>query len=67
VKNEFAKFAEVLARTKAQLQSVANSIDAAEVRTRQIERKLKDVEAVPDGDAAALEAKVFRLPESRSD
>jgi DNA recombination protein RmuC len=48
VKNEFAKFADVLARTKAQLQSVANSIDAAEVRTRQIERKLKDVEGAPD-------------------
>lgn len=46
VKGEFAKFGEVLARTKAQLQSVANSIDAAEVRTRQMERKLKDVETL---------------------
>jgi DNA recombination protein RmuC len=69
VKSEFARFAEVLARTKAQLQSVANSIDAAEVRTRQIERKLKDVEAAPEpgGEDAALQANVFRLPESRSD
>ncbi len=47
VKNEFGRFGEVLARTKAQLQSVANSIDQAEVRTRQIERRLKDVEAAP--------------------
>ena len=46
VKGEFGKFGEVLARTKAQLQSVANSIDAAEVRTRQMERKLKDVETL---------------------
>src|SRR2546421_7812592 len=30
------------------LQSVANSIDQAETRTRQIERKLKDVEALPE-------------------
>src|SRR5687768_11093620 len=48
VKSEFGKFAEVLANTKRQLQTVANSIDQAEVRTRQIERKLKDVEALPD-------------------
>lgn len=47
VKNEFGRFGEVLARTKAQLQTVANSIDQAEVRTRQIERRLKDVEAAP--------------------
>jgi len=54
VKNEFGKFSEVLARTKAQLQSVANSIDAAEVRTRQIERKLKDVETLPGTEAPEL-------------
>ena len=48
VKTEFGKFAEVLANTKRQLQTVANTIDQAEVRTRQIERKLKDVEAAPD-------------------
>jgi DNA recombination protein RmuC len=47
VQSEFGKFGEVLARTKVQLQSVANSIDQAEVRTRQIERRLKDVEATP--------------------
>jgi DNA recombination protein RmuC len=47
VRTEFGKFIEVLSRTKAQLQSVANSIEAAETRTRQIERKLKDVEGSP--------------------
>jgi DNA recombination protein RmuC len=51
VKSEFGRFAEVLANTKRQLQTVANTIDQAEVRTRQIERKLKDVEAVPGADA----------------
>ena len=54
VKGEFGKFAEVLARTKAQLQTVANTIDQAEVRTRQIERKLKDVEALPGAEATPL-------------
>ncbi|HZQ72731.1 MAG TPA: DNA recombination protein RmuC [Burkholderiales bacterium] len=46
VKAEFGKFAEVLANTKRQLQTVANSIDQAETRTRQIERKLRDVETL---------------------
>src|SRR5688572_26791967 len=52
VKSEFGKFAEVLANTKRQLQTVANTIDQAEVRTRQIERKLKDVEALPGTEAS---------------
>ena len=65
VRTEFGKFIEVLARTKAQLQSVANSIDAAETRTRQIERKLKDVEALPGTPPELLdEAKVVRLPDN---
>jgi len=54
VKAEFGKFGEVLAKTKAQLQTVANSIDAAETRTRQIGRKLKDVEALPEAQARGL-------------
>jgi len=54
VKTEFGKFAEVLANTKRQLQSAANSIDQAEVRTRQIERKLRDVEVLPGQEAGRL-------------
>jgi DNA recombination protein RmuC len=50
VKAEFGRFAEVLANTKRQLQTVANTIDQAEVRTRQIERKLKDVEVMPGAE-----------------
>ena len=56
VKAEFGKFAEVLANTKRQLQTVANSIDQAETRTRQIERKLKDVQTLESKDAEVLEA-----------
>lgn len=47
VQGEFGRFGEVLARTRTQLQAVANSIDQAEARTRQIERRLKEVEAAP--------------------
>jgi DNA recombination protein RmuC len=55
VKSEFGKFAEVLANTKRQLQTVANTIDQAEVRTRQIERKLKDVEVMPGAEQENLQ------------
>jgi DNA recombination protein RmuC len=54
VKAEFGKFGGVLARTRQQLQTVANSIVEAETRTRQMERKLKDVEALPERKAAKL-------------
>jgi len=44
VKTEFEKFGDVLTLVKKQLQTAANSIDRTEVRTRQMSRKLKDVE-----------------------
>jgi DNA recombination protein RmuC len=66
VKAEFGKFGEVLANTKRQLQTVANSIELAETRTRQIERKLKEVEALPEAAGVRLEdaggGNVVRLP-----
>jgi DNA recombination protein RmuC len=52
----------VLANTKRQLQTVANTIDQAEVRTRQIERKLKDVEVLPGAEA---EQENLQLEEER--
>ena len=54
VKTEFANFGDVLANTKRQLAAVANSIDKAETRTRQMERKLKGVEALPVEQAQGL-------------
>ncbi|MEX3556706.1 MAG: DNA recombination protein RmuC [Burkholderia gladioli] len=54
VKTEFGKFGEVLARTKAQLETVTRSIESAEQRTRVMNRKLKDVEALPGDQAAGL-------------
>ena len=54
VKTEFGKFGEVLAATKRQLQTVAHSIDQAEVRTRAMERRLKGVEALPGPEAQRL-------------
>jgi len=54
VKTEFGKFGDVLARTKDQLETVTKSIGQAEIRTRQMARKLKDVEELPVPQAAKL-------------
>lgn len=54
VKTEFGKFGDVLAKTKQQLQSVSNSLDTAEVRSRAIVRKLRDVEELPAARVGAL-------------
>lgn len=54
VKTEFGKFGEALAHTKKKLDEASNSISKAETRTRQLSRKLKEVEALPLGDAEQL-------------
>ena len=54
VKTEFGKFGDVLAKTRDQLETVTMSIGQAEVRTRQMARKLKDVEALPASKTAKL-------------
>jgi len=47
VKTEFGKFGEALELTRRKLEQASRSIESAGVRTRQIERKLKGVEALP--------------------
>jgi DNA recombination protein RmuC len=54
VKSEFAKFGDVLARLKGQLASASRTIDDAQTRTRQMQRKLQDVETLPTGAQAPL-------------
>jgi DNA recombination protein RmuC len=54
VKTEFGKFGEVLAKLKDQLQSASNTIEKAETRTRQMDRALKSVEAMPQEQSARL-------------
>ena len=54
VKTEFGRFGDVLAKTRKKLEEASNTIDAAEVRTRAMARRLKSVEALPDGRAAEL-------------
>ncbi len=47
VKSEFAKFGEVLEKTKTKLDQARSQFDQIGVRSRAIERKLRDVEALP--------------------
>jgi DNA recombination protein RmuC len=54
VKTEFAKFGDVLAKVKAQTQTVLNTLDSAEVRSRAMGRALKTVEALPEAEATRL-------------
>jgi DNA recombination protein RmuC len=54
VKTEFRKFGEVLARTRKQLETVTRSIELAETRTQQMNKQLRDVEALPGEQAADL-------------
>jgi len=54
VKTEFTKFGDVLAATRTALEKAARNIDQAEVRTRQMSRKLKQVEALPEAQTQSL-------------
>ena len=58
VKHEFGKFGDVLARVKRQLDTAGRTIEETGVRTRAMERKLRQVEELP-GEQAEL---VLGLP-----
>jgi DNA recombination protein RmuC len=63
VKTEFGKFGDVLAATKQTLERAAKNIENAEVRTRQMSRKLKSVEAMPTDKAQLLLGSENLLPD----
>lgn len=54
VKTEFGKFGDVLAKTKKKLAEASDTIDAAAVRTRAMERRLRGVESLPEARSAEL-------------
>lgn len=51
VKNEFGRFGDVLKMVRKKLDEAGKHIDATTVRTRAIERKLRDVESLPGSQA----------------
>lgn len=52
VKTEFGKFGAVLEKTKQKLQSATKEIENAETRSRQIEKKLTKIDALPDTEVS---------------
>jgi len=54
VKTEFGKFGEVLDRVERQLNTASNTIEQTGVRSRAMERKLREVEQLPQEEASAV-------------
>ncbi len=54
VKTEFGKFGDVLAKTRKKLDEASHTMASVETRTRVMGRALKQVEAMPDAQAASM-------------
>lgn len=54
VKAQFGKFGDLLDGVQKKLQESANKIESAKTTSRQIERKLKDVEELPETESVKL-------------
>ena len=54
VKTQFGKFGDLLEGVQKKLQESANKIESARTTSRQIERKLKDVEELPEKESVKL-------------
>jgi DNA recombination protein RmuC len=54
VRTEFGKFGDILQKTKEKLDSASKEIDRAGTRSRAIERKLRDVQNLPEAAAQKL-------------
>ena len=59
VKTQFAKFSDLLEGVQKKLQESANKIESAKTTSRQIERKLKSVEELPESDSIKLIGEVL--------
>jgi len=56
VKTEFGKFGDILEKTQKKLAEASNTIDDASKRSRAIERRLRDVQELPQGEQHPPEA-----------
>jgi len=54
VRTEFRKFADVLQRAQKKLQEASNTIEEARGKTTTIERRLREVEGVPEDESGRL-------------
>ncbi|MCU0952128.1 MAG: DNA recombination protein RmuC [Burkholderiaceae bacterium] len=54
VKTEFGRFGEWIGKVRAQVATVSKTLDDADTRTKQMQRKLREVEALPADRSAQL-------------
>ena len=54
VKTEFGRFSDLLDQTQQRLRQAGETIEKASVRTRAINRRLRDVEALSDAQSVKL-------------
>jgi len=54
VKTEFARFGDWLGRVREQVGTVSRTLEQADTRTRQMQKRLSDVEALPAEQAVAI-------------
>lgn len=54
VKTEFGKFGDILAKVKSQTETVLNTLNSAEQRSRVMGKALRNVEALPEIDSTRL-------------
>jgi len=54
VKTEFEKFGDWIGKVRSQVATVSKTLEDADARTRQMQRKLKNVEALPAEQTARL-------------
>ena len=59
VKTQFGKFSELLDGVQKKLQESANKIESAKTTSRQIEKKLKNVEELPESDSVKMIGEVL--------
>lgn len=60
IKTEFGNFGNILEKTKKKLQEASNVIDQAGIRTRAIERKLKNVQELPQEKSIEILGETFQ-------
>jgi DNA recombination protein RmuC len=54
VKTEFARFGDWIGRVREQVGTVSRTLEQADTRTRQMQKRLRDVEALPADQAIAM-------------
>ncbi len=54
VKTEFERYGDWVEKVREQVQKASDTLDRADTRSRQMRRALKNVEALPEGEAQAL-------------